>query len=431
MFTAKYAGFVNGDTYQTLTTPVGLTTTATKSSAVGSYPITASGAVAANYTIGYVAGSLTVTQASPDITWATPAAITYGTGLSSLQLNATSAITGTFIYQPPIGTLLDVGSNQLMRVTFTPADANNYKTIVVNNSISVYKAVLSVKADSKSRAYGKENPLLTATISGFVNGESTNVFINSLAVKTAASISSPVGVYPITPYGIAANNYEVEYVIASMIITSAVPVVTWTNPQNLPAGVPIGDKELNAVATVAGTFSYSPPVGAVLPVGTNTLVAAFKPDDTVNYQSVTSRVELVVNSADLVITKRPESQTLIPGTNILFTVEAQGSGTLSYQWKKGDAILRAETNSVLSLLNVQLSDAGIYSVVVSNSFGLFQIASASLATLATPEIIVPPSNQSVIAGMGLSLRCLRQDCPCGINGSKEALFWRRPMPPSI
>ena len=43
--TVSYSGFVNGDTAASLTTPATASTTATAASAVGTYPITASGAV--------------------------------------------------------------------------------------------------------------------------------------------------------------------------------------------------------------------------------------------------------------------------------------------------------------------------------------------------------------------------------------------------
>ena len=64
LLTASYSGFVNGDTAASLDTPVSLITTATASSGAGSFPITASGASDANYTIGFIAGSLSVTPAS-------------------------------------------------------------------------------------------------------------------------------------------------------------------------------------------------------------------------------------------------------------------------------------------------------------------------------------------------------------------------------
>jgi len=62
--TAGYSGFVNGDTSASLDTPVSLSTAATSSSPVGNYPITAVGAVDANYTITHANGTLSVTRAS-------------------------------------------------------------------------------------------------------------------------------------------------------------------------------------------------------------------------------------------------------------------------------------------------------------------------------------------------------------------------------
>ncbi len=53
---------------------------------------------------------LTVLQASPTITWASPAPINSSTALSAAQLNATSSVPGTFAYSPTAGTVLPVGS---------------------------------------------------------------------------------------------------------------------------------------------------------------------------------------------------------------------------------------------------------------------------------------------------------------------------------
>src|SRR5438445_6096176 len=68
--TDSYSGFVNGDSAVSLTTQPTVTTTATASSHVSGnpYTITASGAVDSDYTIGYVAGQLTVTPVALTIT---------------------------------------------------------------------------------------------------------------------------------------------------------------------------------------------------------------------------------------------------------------------------------------------------------------------------------------------------------------------------
>src|SRR5439155_20281409 len=53
----RYSGFVNGDTASSLTTPPTVSTTATTASAVGTYPITASGAVGRSYYTNYYPGA--------------------------------------------------------------------------------------------------------------------------------------------------------------------------------------------------------------------------------------------------------------------------------------------------------------------------------------------------------------------------------------
>ena len=71
LLTATYGGFVNGDTSASLSTHPTITTTATSTSPVGSYSITASGAADANYTIAYLPGTLTVSLAT--MIWNAPA----------------------------------------------------------------------------------------------------------------------------------------------------------------------------------------------------------------------------------------------------------------------------------------------------------------------------------------------------------------------
>lgn len=58
--TPSYSGFVNGDTASSLTSPATCSTTATVASPVGTYPVTCTGAAAANYAVTEVPGTLTV-----------------------------------------------------------------------------------------------------------------------------------------------------------------------------------------------------------------------------------------------------------------------------------------------------------------------------------------------------------------------------------
>src|SRR6185295_691142 len=91
--TVSYAGFVNGDTPTSLVGTLSVTTTATASSAFGSYPITASGYTSANYTISYTPGTLDVTRAALTVT-ADDKTKVYGAALPALTVSFSGFVNG-------------------------------------------------------------------------------------------------------------------------------------------------------------------------------------------------------------------------------------------------------------------------------------------------------------------------------------------------
>ena len=72
-----------------------------------------------------VSRSLQVADAIPTVSWSAPSPIQSGTALSSIQLNATANVPGTFAYNPSAGTVLAVGAQQLLTVTFTPTSSSS------------------------------------------------------------------------------------------------------------------------------------------------------------------------------------------------------------------------------------------------------------------------------------------------------------------
>jgi len=90
--------------------------------------------------------TINVQKATPKITWANPAPIINGMPLGATQLNATASWTvlgssvsvpGNFNYSPPAGTVLPVGNNQTLSVTFTPTDTADYTTASATATINV------------------------------------------------------------------------------------------------------------------------------------------------------------------------------------------------------------------------------------------------------------------------------------------------------
>jgi hypothetical protein len=55
-------------------------------------------------------------------------------------------------------------------------------------------------------------------------------------------------------------------------------------------GTALGAAQLNATASVPGSFSYTPEAGTVLSLGTHTLTASFAPADSVNYDGASASV---------------------------------------------------------------------------------------------------------------------------------------------
>ena len=96
-----------------------------------------------------------------------------------------------------------------------------------------------------------------------------------------------------------------------------------------------------------------------------------------------SPADLVV--MDPVITNQPVSVTQNAGSAIQFSVGAAGTAP-AYQWLKGAIPINGATNATLDLANVTGTDAGAYSVVVSNAFGS---VTSYAATLGVTPIVAP------------------------------------------
>jgi RHS repeat-associated protein len=139
--TPLYSGWVNGQSSSSLTTQPTCTTAYATTSAAGSSPSTScSGAVDANYTISYVAGTVTITQSNVILS-CSPTPITYGTPLSVSQLGCTSGgVSGSYTLTPAAGTVLTAGA-QSISVSFTPTDATDYGTASATVQLTVSQAV--------------------------------------------------------------------------------------------------------------------------------------------------------------------------------------------------------------------------------------------------------------------------------------------------
>ncbi len=113
------------------------------------------------------------------------------------------------------------------------------------------------------------------------------------------------------------------------------------------------------------------------------------------------------NSAGLpTITNEPQSQIVVAGAAVTLTVGATGTPLLHYQWRFNGTNLLNATNSTLVLTNFQGSQAGDYSVIVSNPVGATISPEARLSLAMPPWITAAPNNRTVLAGGDVSFKVL-------------------------
>ena len=149
------------------TTPIGLAVNITYNgsptppTAAGTYPVV--GTINDLNYQGSATGTMTINKATPTVTWAAPAAITYGTPLSATQLDATSPVQGSFTYLPGPGTVLIVGPHTLT-ATFSPTDTPDYTTSMATVSLTVIQPTPHVALTASANPVFTSNPITFTAI---------------------------------------------------------------------------------------------------------------------------------------------------------------------------------------------------------------------------------------------------------------------------
>jgi len=242
-----------------------------------------------DYTTATANVTLTVNQAAPAITWATPAAITYGTALSATQLDATSTVAGSFSYSPVAGTVLTAGSHTIT-ATFTPTDTTDYKTATGTVTLTVNQVAPAITwATPGAITYGTALSALQLDATSAVAGS----FSYSPVAGTVLTAGSHTITASFTPTD--TTDYKAATATVTVTVNQAAPAITWATPAAIASGTALSSTQLDASSTVAGTFVYSPTAGAVLAAGSQTLSVTFTPTDATDYTTATASVTLTVS----------------------------------------------------------------------------------------------------------------------------------------
>jgi hypothetical protein len=307
--------------------------------------------------------------ASPALAWTNPTSLTYGAALSGTQLNAAATynstnVPGTFTYSSPSGTVLNAGNNQTISVTFTPNDTNSFSPVTANVAINVSQAPLTITANDANKIYGDALPVLTASYSGFVNGDTTTNLTTQETLATSASASSNAGTYTITASGATSPNYTVTQNSGTLTINPAALVIMAQNKSKAYGDV-LPTFTMGYAGFVNGDDATSLATQAILatgatvssPVGTYAITANGAVD--VNYNISYAAGTLTVTPGAITVTADNKSKTY--GT-------ALPALTATYI----GFVLNQSTNDLaglatLSTTAISTSDVGTYPITASDA----------------------------------------------------------------
>ena len=255
-------------------------------------------APAPSYATQSITLSGTGLPATPPITWATPAAITYGTALTAAQLDATASVPGTFAYTPIAGTVLPPGS-QTLSVTFTPNDTTDYTTTTATVTLTVNQVKPTITWATPA-AITAGTPLGTAQLDATA-ASLAGTFLYNPAAGTVLPAGSQTLSVTFTPTD--TTHYTTATSTVTLTVTAAptpvVPTLTFAPiATQLEGAAPFA---VSATSASSGAVTYAVTSGpatiagnVVTVTGTGTVVLTATQTASGNYTAATATTSFSV-----------------------------------------------------------------------------------------------------------------------------------------
>ena len=255
-FKASYVGFKNGENESVLTKQPVFSCEANEASTPADYTVTISGADAENYAISYEQGRLTVVEADAVVVRAKSYSRQYGDEnpvfefeTDGAALDGTPEIVCSAVANSPVGSYT---------IEVKQGSIKNYNVHFESGSLVITKAPLSISAGNYTKKQGDAMPVFKASYVGFKNGEDESVLTKQPVFSCDANEASAPGEYPITVYGVEADNYEVKSYIAGTLTVLKRELkkqtITWNQEIKTKVGSTI---EMNATASSGLPVRYS------------------------------------------------------------------------------------------------------------------------------------------------------------------------------
>ena len=329
-----------------------------------------------------------------------------GTGqLNITGITLTGANPSQFFIDTTSGTCtatLSAGSSCNIVVDFTPQAANAYAaTLNVSDNASGSPQTAGITGTGEGAA------VLNIQETIHINDTETALPAVALGIAEVIHVNDVESSLPAIVLGIA----ETIHINDEESGLGVKPVITWTTPSPIVYGTPLGAAQLDASASVAGTFTYSPAAGAILSAGAHTLSVKFTPQNTAEYQAALASVTLTVDKANPEVSVSPSATTTDDGAKVTFTALVQspsaGTPTGTVTFFDGSTSIGSSTlsNGSAALSTSQLGigthaitaqysgDADFNSGV--SSAANEQISTFTLSLSSTQVVVLPPGNTAI------------------------------------
>jgi hypothetical protein len=167
-------------------------------------------------------------------------------------------------------------------------------------------------------------------------------FYDGTAEVSTVALSGGKAIYSTSSLSVGRHSISAVYRGTVTFLTStsnalvetvgkATPAITWPDPQAISYGTALGTHQLDATAkvgakTIAGKFDYVPAAGTVLGAGMHTLLVAFTPTETMDYNKAAGSTRLVVNKANAALKLTLSAISAKFGSTVILTAKASAAG---------------------------------------------------------------------------------------------------------
>jgi trimeric autotransporter adhesin len=303
------------------------------------------------------------------------------------------------------GTLAAWGANNLNQIAI-PADAINVKAIAAGENHT-----LALRSNGTVRAWGANNngqlnlaPLLSGVMAiGAGDNHSFAVLTNGTVIVWGNNSSAQTNVPPGVSNIIAAaggGNHSIALQLQPLSFMSqpfsqaALQGATVTFNVAVTGSQPITYRWRKNGFSINNATNNS---FSLFNVTTND-IAAYSVVVSNPVGSITSTNATLQVNVPVFISQQPTNQSVGVGSSVTFRVVAGGTTPIRYQWRRNGTNIPLGISSTYSINNVQLTNAGTYTVLVSNDFGAVLSQPAVLTVNSGPGITQQPQSQTVIVG---------------------------------